>query len=77
MRSIPYTFNFSSVISSPILLNGDCIGVFTLDSFQQSLNFKTEDIHLLEAICHQAAVALERSNLYKERRNRKQTFVFD
>lgn len=66
-QSIPENFSFSSVISSPILLNGESIGVFTLDSFQQSLNFKPEDMNLLEAICHQAAVALERSNLYKEK----------
>jgi sugar diacid utilization regulator len=66
-QSIPENFSFSSVISSPILLNGKSIGVFTLDSFQQSLNFKVEDMNLLEAICHQAAVALERSNLYKEK----------
>ncbi|MBB6444287.1 helix-turn-helix domain-containing protein [Bacillus benzoevorans] len=66
-QSIPENFSFSSVISSPIVLNGQSIGVFTLDSFQQSLNFKAEDMNLLEAICHQAAVALERSNLYKEK----------
>ncbi len=67
MKSIPKNFSFTSVISAPILLKGNCIGVLTLDSFQQSLNFKPEDINLLEAICHQAAVALERSNLYKEK----------
>jgi sugar diacid utilization regulator/putative methionine-R-sulfoxide reductase with GAF domain len=67
MNSIPSNFSFSSVISSPILLKGECIGVFTLDSFQQSLNFKPEDMNLLEAICHQTAVALERSSLYKEK----------
>lgn len=66
-RSIPTNFSFSTVISSPIFLKGKCIGVFTLDSFQQAKNFKPEDIHLLEAICHQAAVALERSSLYKEK----------
>ena len=38
-----------------------------MDSFHQSLNFTSEDIHLLEAICHQAAVAIERSSLYKEK----------
>ncbi|MDR6997700.1 helix-turn-helix domain-containing protein [Neobacillus niacini] len=66
-RSIPENFHFSTVISAPIFLKGECIGVFTLDSFQQSLNFKPEDLHLLEAICHQAAVAIERSSLYKEK----------
>lgn len=67
IKSIPKNFSFSSVISSPIFLKGECIGVFTLDSFQQSLNFKPEDMNLLESICHQAAVALERSSLYKEK----------
>ncbi|MFC3886068.1 helix-turn-helix domain-containing protein [Bacillus songklensis] len=66
-RSIPNNFKFTSVICSPILLKGDCIGVITLDSFQQSLHFKQEDINLLKAICHQAAVALEKSSLYREK----------
>ncbi|MFS0778358.1 helix-turn-helix domain-containing protein [Neobacillus sp. 3P2-tot-E-2] len=66
-RSIPSNFHFTSVISSPILQNGKCIGVITLDSFEQSLQFKQEDINLLEAICHQAAIALEKSSLYNEK----------
>ncbi|GIN91306.1 hypothetical protein J22TS1_23570 [Siminovitchia terrae] len=66
-RSIPSNFHFTSVISSPILQKGKCIGVITLDSFEQSLHFKQEDIHLLEAICHQAAIALEKSSLYYEK----------
>ncbi|MEW9672132.1 helix-turn-helix domain-containing protein [Ammoniphilus sp. 3BR4] len=65
-RSIPSNFNFSSVLCSPIMLKGECIGVFTLDAFDKSLQFKQEDIHLLEAICHQAAVALEKATLYQE-----------
>lgn len=67
VRSIPSNFHFTSVISSPILKNGKCIGVITLDSFEHSLQFKQEDIHLLEAIGHQAAVALEKSILYYEK----------
>jgi sugar diacid utilization regulator len=66
-KSIPHNFKFTSVICSPILLKGDCIGVITLDSFQHSLNFKQEDINLLEAICHQAAIALEKTSLYQEK----------
>jgi DNA-binding PucR family transcriptional regulator len=66
-QSIPSNFHFTSVISSPILQNGKCIGVITLDSFEQSLQFKQEDINLLEAIGHQAAVALEKSSLYYEK----------
>jgi sugar diacid utilization regulator len=66
-QAIPSNFHFTSVISSPILQKGECIGVITLDSFEQSLQFKQEDIHLLEAIGHQAAVALERSKLFFEK----------
>jgi DNA-binding PucR family transcriptional regulator len=66
-RAIPNNFHFTSVISSPILQNGACIGVITLDSFEHSLKFKQEDIHLLEAIGHQAAIALEKSSLYYEK----------
>jgi sugar diacid utilization regulator len=66
-RAIPSNFHFTSVISSPILQKGKCIGVITLDSFEQSLQFKQEDINLLEAIGHQAAVALEKSSLYNEK----------
>jgi sugar diacid utilization regulator len=66
-QAIPSNFHFTSVISSPILQKGKCIGVITLDSFEQSLQFKQEDIHLLEAIGHQAAVALERSKLFFEK----------
>lgn len=66
-RSIPDNIHFTSVISSPILLKGECIGVITLDAFEKSLHFKQEDIHLLKAICHQAAIALEKSSLYREK----------
>ncbi|MDR7076026.1 DNA-binding PucR family transcriptional regulator [Neobacillus niacini] len=66
-RSIRNNIHFTSVISSPILLKGECIGVITLDSFEQSLHFQQEDINLLEAIGHQAAIALEKSSLYREK----------
>ena len=55
-----------SSICSPILSNGECIGVITLDSFDPNLQFVPQDIHLLNAIAHQAAVALEKANLYQE-----------
>ncbi|ARF16286.1 helix-turn-helix domain-containing protein [Sporosarcina ureae] len=63
-ESISSSFHFTSVISSPILLKGTCIGVITLDSFDQSLHFKKEDMRLLEAIAQQAAIALEKSSIH-------------
>ncbi|MGG3470624.1 helix-turn-helix domain-containing protein [Neobacillus pocheonensis] len=59
--TVPY-----STICAPILLKGECIGVITLDSFDPSLHFIPEDINLLTAIAHQAAVALEKASLYRE-----------
>ncbi|MEH7392061.1 helix-turn-helix domain-containing protein [Bacillus sp. JJ1474] len=59
--NLPY-----SSISAPIFLKEKCIGVITLDSFEPTLEFITEDIHLLTAITHQAAVAIEKANLYSE-----------
>ena len=66
-QSIPNNIHFTSVIASPILQKGECIGVITLDSFEKSLHFQQEDINLLEAIGHQAAIALEKSSLYREK----------
>ena len=63
-QSIP-TLPYSS-ICAPIMLKGACIGVITLDSFDSSLHFIPEDINLLTAIAHQAAVALEKASLYSE-----------
>ncbi|MEM1506295.1 GAF domain-containing protein [Domibacillus sp. 8LH] len=66
-NSIPKNFHSTSVIQFPIMLKYYFIGITASDSFQLSLHFKQEDIHLLEAICHQAAVALEKSSLYREK----------
>ena len=49
-ESIPDNFHFTSIISSPILSKGTCIGVITVDSFDKSLHFKKEDLQLLAAI---------------------------
>ncbi len=67
MESIP-TLPYST-ICAPIFLKGECIGVITLDSFDPSQRFIPEDINLLQAITHQAAVALEKASLYREQEN--------
>lgn len=56
-----------STICAPILLKDDCIGVITIDSFSPDQTFTKEDIKLLTAISHQAAVAIEKARLYKEK----------
>ncbi len=62
LPELPY-----SAICAPIIVSDDCLGVITLDSLQPDKTFTQEDLNLLEAISHQAAVALERSHLYKEK----------
>lgn len=56
-----------SAICAPIMSKGDCIGVITLDSFRPDLHFSLDDIKLVKAISHQAAVAIEKARLYKEK----------
>ncbi|MGG1663814.1 helix-turn-helix domain-containing protein [Brevibacillus sp. NRS-1366] len=58
-----------SAACAPILTNGVCIGVITLDCFHPDKSFQPEDLQLLEAISHQAAVALEKANLYRVKEN--------
>ncbi|WP_411501494.1 helix-turn-helix domain-containing protein [Brevibacillus centrosporus] len=57
----------TSAASAPIMSNGECIGVITLDCFRPDASFKPEDLQLLEAISHQAAIALEKANLYRDK----------
>ncbi|OIU69695.1 helix-turn-helix domain-containing protein [Rossellomorea aquimaris] len=64
-RSIPrYPF---STLCAPILLKNEGIGVITIDSFQEDKEFSTEDVELLKAISHQAAIAIEKGNFYHEK----------
>lgn len=56
-----------STICAPILIKEDCIGVITIDSFNEGREFSQEDIKLLKAISHQAAVAIEKARLYREK----------
>ncbi len=67
-ESVP-NFPFTSVMCTPILIKGEPVGVITLDSFRSSLPFTKEDVKLVKAISHQAAVALEKANLYQEKEN--------
>ncbi|WP_103107780.1 helix-turn-helix domain-containing protein [Brevibacillus reuszeri] len=56
-----------SAACAPIMTNGVCIGVITLDCFHPDKSFQPDDLQLLEAISHQAAVALEKASLYRAR----------
>ena len=66
LRAAAPIFPYSAACA-PIITNDECIGVITLDCFHPDKSFKPEDLQLLEAISHQAAVALEKANLYREK----------
>jgi sugar diacid utilization regulator/GAF domain-containing protein len=56
-----------STLCAPIFLKEECIGVITLDSFNREKKFTGEDIELLKAISHQAAIAIEKGRFYHEK----------
>lgn len=55
-----------SALCAPVMVNQKCIGVITIDSFDPQKMFKEDDVRLLKAISHQAAVILEKAKLYRE-----------
>ncbi|QRG65890.1 helix-turn-helix domain-containing protein [Brevibacillus choshinensis] len=66
LRAADPIFPYSAACA-PIMSNGECIGVITLDCFRSDASFKPEDLQLMEAISHQAAIALEKANLYRDK----------
>lgn len=65
-QSVP-TYPYSA-ICAPIISNNQCIGVINLGSFRPESRFTLDDVNLLTAISHQAAVALEKAELYQEKK---------
>ena len=64
-KSIGGSFRIRSVMCSPLLLKGECIGVMTLDNLTEH-SFTQDDLALLVTLCNQAAIALENARLYQE-----------
>lgn len=63
-----------STLCAPIFLKNHCIGVITIDSFQEDKTFADEDIPLLQAISDQAAIAIEKGQFYQEKLRSIQEF---
>lgn len=57
----------TSTLCAPIIIKDECIGVMTIDAFSSNLTFSEDDIKLLTAISAQAAVAIEKAQLYREK----------
>ncbi|WP_078394250.1 helix-turn-helix domain-containing protein [Shouchella patagoniensis] len=56
-----------SAISVPLHASaGTCIGVLTVDIFEQNRQFEEEDLELLEMFARQASIAIENARLYSQ-----------
>ncbi|WP_377890174.1 helix-turn-helix domain-containing protein [Alkalihalobacillus sp. R86527] len=58
-----------SAMCCPLMIQNDCIGVVSINSFRQTGHFTNEDLDLLKAICNQAAFAVHRGYLFTELEN--------
>ncbi|WP_270181281.1 helix-turn-helix domain-containing protein [Alkalihalobacillus sp. CinArs1] len=58
-----------SAMCCPLMIQNDCIGVVSINSFRQTGHFTDEDLDLLKAICNQAAFAVHRGYLFTELEN--------
>jgi sugar diacid utilization regulator len=54
-----------SAMCCPFVVKGRCLGVVSISNFFVDANFKEEDLELLEAICNQAALVIERVKLFQ------------
>lgn len=59
-----------STLSCPLIFRNYCFGVIVIDGFKQDAKLTEDDLHFLEAISNQAAIAINNAlNLERESRN--------
>ncbi len=63
---LPYANDFGSMISVPLIYGGDVIGVLMVITGKNGRLFAREDVHLLELLGAQAAVAIAHSRFLQE-----------
>jgi sugar diacid utilization regulator len=63
----------NSVVSSPLIYEGESIGVLTIDSFIDGGYFTENDLEVLTTLANHVAVAIVQANLFKqEQQHRKE-----
>jgi diguanylate cyclase (GGDEF)-like protein len=62
---LPETSWIRSYLCAPIVIKNQVIGIFNLDSSQPRF-FSSESAKRLQAFAHQAAIAIEKTNLFRE-----------
>lgn len=66
LQKFPPNYRFKSCIAAPLLVDNEVLGIISLESFTKSRAFGSEQLQLLEAIAHQAALALRKEHLHSE-----------
>lgn len=67
-------FDVTSVLSAPVTVAGETVGVLTVASRNLAEAFEQTHKHLLESIARQIGVAMQRQNLFEEVRASEQRF---
>lgn len=60
-----------SAICVPLLSNGNCIGVLTVDIYEEDTSFDKTDLKLLETFAAQATIAIENATLFSQNERTK------
>ncbi|WP_176223929.1 helix-turn-helix domain-containing protein [Thalassobacillus devorans] len=60
-----------SAICVPLISNGDCIGVLTVDIYEEDIHFDESDLELLETFAGQATIAIENATLFSQNERTK------
>ncbi len=64
--ALPPSYRFKSCIAAPLMVDNEILGIISLESFTKSRAFGSEQLQLLEAIAHQAALALKKEQMHSE-----------
>ncbi len=63
MKEFPKEFRPKSFIAAPLVVDNEVLGIISLDSFTRTHAFGKEQLQFLEAIAHQAALALKKERM--------------
>ncbi len=66
ISGFPPNYRMKSCVVAPLMVDNEVLGVISLDSFNKVRAFGDEQLQLLEAIAHQAALALRKEQMHSE-----------
>ncbi len=66
ISSFPDKYKIKSCMAAPLMADDEVLGIISLDSFSRTRAFGNEQLQFLEAIAHQAALALRKEQMHSE-----------